>query len=50
MKPAFPRRSGALLLESQEKDGRWSTFASYRLRRLQHLPSAQGRPASQGPQ
>jgi hypothetical protein len=28
--------SGSLLLESQEKDGRWSTFASYRLTR--HVP------------
>lgn len=27
-------RSGTLLLEAQEKDGHWSTFASYRLQRL----------------
>jgi hypothetical protein len=26
--------SGSLLLESQEKDGTWSTFASYQLQRL----------------
>lgn len=27
-------RSATLLLESQEKDGHWSTFASYRMQRL----------------
>jgi hypothetical protein len=34
--------SGTLLLESQEPDGHWSTFASYRLTRLQrHSPAGQ---------
>jgi hypothetical protein len=33
--------SGSLLLESQDKDGGWATFASYRLSRVAHAaPSA----------
>jgi hypothetical protein len=30
---AFALRRGALLLEAQDKDGRWSTFTFYRLTR-----------------
>jgi hypothetical protein len=39
--------SGTLLLESQQKDGRWTTFASYRMTRLHHLPSPAGGAAAQ---
>jgi hypothetical protein len=31
--------SGTLLIESQRADGSWTTFASYRLGRIHHLPS-----------
>jgi hypothetical protein len=35
--------SGSLLLESQDKDGGWSTFASYRMSRVAHTaPGAPG--------
>ena len=37
-------RSGTLLLESQEKDGHWSTFASYRMQRLTASEPAAARP------
>jgi hypothetical protein len=35
--------SGSLLLESQEKDGSWTTFASYHMRRAHRAPAAPGR-------
>jgi hypothetical protein len=31
--------SGTLLIESQRAEGSWTTFASYRLGRIHHLPS-----------
>jgi hypothetical protein len=34
--------TGSLLLESQQKDGHWTTFASYRMTRLHKLPSPAG--------
>lgn len=42
--------TGSLLLESQEKDGRWTRFASYRMTRLHHLPSPAGAGASRDSQ
>jgi len=40
--------SGSLLLESQDKDGGWSTFAAYRLSRVAHpAPSAGSAPPAQ---
>ena len=38
-----------LLLESQEKDGSWSTFASYRMTRMPQSPAAPPGGASRGP-
>lgn len=37
-------RSGTLLLESQQQDGHWSTFASYRMQRLAASAPAIARP------
>jgi hypothetical protein len=34
-------KAGALLIEAQQKDGSWSTFASYTLRRLGNAPDPQ---------
>jgi len=34
--------TGSLLLESQQRDGGWTTFASYRMTRLHPLPSPAG--------
>ena len=41
--------SATLLLESQEKDGSWSTFASYRMTRMPQSPAAPPGGASRGP-
>ena len=41
--------SATLLLESQEKDGSWSTFARYRMTRIPQSPAAPPGGASRGP-